>query len=107
MTANRFVLALRKAARGFIEHRGGHRDLPYFFNMLEEQIREAREHHEKGEHDRACFEVADIIAVAFEALMAAGKNPESFTAFRIESRILPHIAEIERAYGTDGRKGDA
>ena len=99
-----FTRYLWKVADGFVRHRGGVHSRDYYLNMLEDQIREAREHDAEGREHKACNELADIIVVAFEALHARGVDPERVTVERIRSRILPHIAAIERAYQGDGHK---
>ena len=71
-------------------------DLPFWVNLAQQQVEEARAHLEAGERTKAHNEFADLVVVAFRALHVDGVEPERFIAHRVRRHIVPKAAEIAR-----------
>lgn len=72
-------------------------DLPFWINLLEQQVMEAREHENAGRRDKALAEMADAVLVAFRAIyVATGEDPQPLIVHRIYSRVIPQTREIAK-----------
>lgn len=72
----------------------------FWTNLLDQQVIEAREHLEAGNHEKLAAEIADLFCVGYQALLDLGKDPEPFIVARIRNHIIPkaaHFAERDRA----------
>lgn len=72
-------------------------DLPFWVNLLDQQVIEMREHLAAGRRDKALAEMADAVLVAFRAIyVATGEDPEPLIVHRIETRVIPRTGEIAK-----------
>lgn len=81
----------------------------FWLNMLEAQVREAREHHASGENEKLFNEIADCIIVAYDALYKLGfKYPFTVVEKRIKTRMsTDKISQIiEKYYHSNGTGED-
>lgn len=82
------------------EDQGGTMTRGDYISLLLGQLMEAVQHAERGEQMRYVNEMADIVSIAFQAIMHEGLDPEDVTVRRVLQKILPKISngDIERKY---------
>jgi len=71
-----------------------------YISLLLGQLMEAVQHAERGELLRYSREMADIVSIAYQALMAEGLDPEPFVVARVLEKILPALKDgsVEAKY---------
>lgn len=94
------VPTLRDVRAAFrpLRDRDGVRNLPipFWLDMLQAQIDEAREHVANGKPEKALAEIADCFSVGWQALSdnVPGEDAEAFIVNRVRTRIIPRAAEL-------------
>lgn len=104
---------LWKVRRAFVEAGEGKDDDPdYWLNLIEAQLKEAREHRADGKlvgiRGSVTAELADLIGISFQALNAFGvEDPGAFVVQRHIERVLPRVQYlIARDAPNNGFKSD-
>lgn len=68
--------------------------IPFWLDMLQRQIDEAREHVAAGKDQKALAEIADCFSVGWQALEDNTAGAEDFIVHRVRTRIIPRVAEL-------------
>ena len=70
-------------ARGYVYNR------PDMCSLLLGQVAEMIQHAARGEDERYRNELADVISIAYQALLVEGKRPGKLVVRRIVRKVLP------------------
>lgn len=102
------VPVLHQIVHAFRELRDPTKDrlpLVFWLNMIDQQVREAREHLAAGNPDKALAEVADCFSVGWQAIGEYQPHPEAFIVERLTTRVLPRARELYDRDVLAGRTG--
>lgn len=84
-----WVLQVMRAFR----RRGGTVSRLDYISLLQGQLTEAIQHVDRGEDARYVNEMADIVSISYQAILAEHFDPESVTVRRIRDKILPKMVD--------------
>lgn len=65
-----------------------------WLDLLEDQIDEARQHLDDGQHDKVMDEVADCVAVGYDCIRLNRGDPVHWITKRVNERITPRSDEL-------------